>query len=105
MRLNQFSDVFGVKSMCVCKIVFEFEQVQLDFSIENHGPEQRKTDTSSKIVQSQPLRQNASQAQQVQLSSSRAHHFCQGIWQALEMGSSPSILSPQKNTNQGKHAL
>ncbi|XP_076210014.1 coiled-coil domain-containing protein 57 isoform X1 [Aptenodytes patagonicus] len=75
-------------------------EVQLDFSIEKHGPEQRKTDTSSKIVQSQPLRQNASQAQQVQLSSSRAHNFCQGIWQASEMGSSPSILSPQKNTDQ-----
>ncbi|KAM9281781.1 coiled-coil domain-containing protein 57 [Morus bassanus] len=75
-------------------------EVQQDFSIENHGPEQQKADTSSKIVQSQPLRQNPSQAQQVQLSSSRAHNFCQGIWQTLEMGSSPSILSPQKNTDQ-----
>ncbi|XP_052663930.1 coiled-coil domain-containing protein 57 isoform X2 [Harpia harpyja] len=75
-------------------------EVQLDFSIENHGPEQRKADTSSKIVQSQPLGQSPSQAQQVQLSSSGAHNFCQGIWQTLEMGSSPSVLSPQKNTDQ-----
>uniref|UniRef100_A0A663DSB7 Coiled-coil domain containing 57 n=1 Tax=Aquila chrysaetos chrysaetos TaxID=223781 RepID=A0A663DSB7_AQUCH len=75
-------------------------EVQLDFSIENHEPEQRKADTSSKIVQSQPLRQSPSQAQQVQLSSSGAHNFCQGIWQTLEMGSSPPVLSPQKNTDQ-----
>ncbi|KAM6050248.1 coiled-coil domain-containing protein 57 [Theristicus caerulescens] len=75
-------------------------EVQLDFSIENHGPEQRKADTSSKVIQRQPLRQNPSQAQQVQHSSSRAHNFCQGIWQTLEMGSSPSVLSPQKNTDQ-----
>ncbi|CAM9711500.1 unnamed protein product [Bubo scandiacus] len=75
-------------------------EVQLDFSIENHGPEQQKADTSSKIIQSQPLRQSPSQTQQVQLSSSRAHSFCQGIWQTSEMGSSPSILSPQKNTDQ-----
>ncbi|XP_074967780.1 coiled-coil domain-containing protein 57 [Phalacrocorax aristotelis] len=75
-------------------------EVQLDFSIENHGPVQQKADASSKIIQSQPLRQNPGQAQQVQLSSSRAHHFCQGIWQNLEMGSSPSVFGPQKNTDQ-----
>ncbi|XP_072737787.1 coiled-coil domain-containing protein 57 isoform X1 [Ciconia boyciana] len=75
-------------------------EAQLDFCMENHGPEQRKADTSSKIVQSQPCRQNPSQAQQVQLSSARAHNFCRGIWQTLEMGSSPSILSPQKHTDQ-----
>ncbi|XP_040438237.1 coiled-coil domain-containing protein 57 [Falco naumanni] len=80
-------------------------QVQLDFSVENHGPEQRKADTSSKVVQSQPLRQSPSQAQQVQLSSSTARHFCQGIWQTLQMGSSPSILSPQENTDQVKFAV
>lgn len=105
MRFNQFSDVFDVKRTYLCKIVFEFEQVQLDFSIENHGPEQRKADTSSKIVQSQPLGQRPGQAQQVQLSSSGAHNFCQGIWQTLEMGSSLSVPSPQKNTDQGKHIL
>ncbi|XP_026716985.1 coiled-coil domain-containing protein 57 isoform X2 [Athene cunicularia] len=74
-------------------------EVQLDFSIVNHGTEQQKADTSSKIIQSHPLRQSPSQTQQVQLSSSRAHRFCQSIWQTLEMGSSPSILSPQKNTD------
>ncbi|XP_054702584.1 coiled-coil domain-containing protein 57 isoform X2 [Grus americana] len=52
-------------------------EVQLDFSIENHGPEQRKADTSSKTDRIQPLRQSPSQVQQVQLSSSRAHNFCQ----------------------------
>ncbi|XP_075025268.1 coiled-coil domain-containing protein 57 isoform X3 [Calonectris borealis] len=50
-------------------------EVQLDFPVENLGPEQQKADTSSKIIQSQPLRQNPSQAQQVQLSSSRALEF------------------------------
>ncbi|PKU31311.1 coiled-coil domain-containing protein 57 [Limosa lapponica baueri] len=53
-------------------------KVQLDFSVENHGPEQRKADRSSKIGQSRPLGQNPGQAQQVQLSSSRARDFCQG---------------------------
>ncbi|XP_068269677.1 coiled-coil domain-containing protein 57 [Nyctibius grandis] len=75
-------------------------EVQLDFSIENHGPKQRKADTSSEIVQSQTLRQSPSQVQQVQLSSSRGRNFCQGVWQTLEMGSSPSVLSPQKNADQ-----
>ncbi|XP_051491010.1 coiled-coil domain-containing protein 57 isoform X2 [Apus apus] len=75
-------------------------EVQLDFSIENHGPEQRKANSSSKFVLNQLLRQNPSPVQQVQLSSSRAHNFCQDIWQTLEMESSPSILVPQKNTGQ-----
>lgn len=105
MTFNQFSDVFDVKSMYLCKIVFEFEQGHLDVCIENHGPVQQKAHTSSKIVQRQPLRQSPSQAQQVQLSSSRARCFCQGIWQDVEMGSSPVIISPPESTDQGKHAL
>ncbi|XP_075296708.1 coiled-coil domain-containing protein 57 [Opisthocomus hoazin] len=35
-----------------------------------------------------------------ELSSSRAHNFCRGIWQNSEIRSSPSILSHQKNTDQ-----
>ncbi|XP_071430094.1 coiled-coil domain-containing protein 57 [Pithys albifrons albifrons] len=70
-------------------------EVQLDFSIENHGPDRQKADAPSKTVQSQPLRQSPSQVEQVQLSSSRVHNFCQGVWQTLEMESSLSILSPQ----------
>ncbi|XP_064532519.1 coiled-coil domain-containing protein 57 [Pseudopipra pipra] len=87
-------------SNCGEEIELPSSEVQLDFSIENHGPEQQKANASSKIVQSQPLRQSPSQVQQVQLSSSRAYKFCQGVWQTLEMGSSLSILSPQKNSNQ-----
>ncbi|OPJ79555.1 coiled-coil domain-containing protein 57 isoform C [Patagioenas fasciata monilis] len=75
-------------------------QVQLDFSIENHWPEQQKADTSSTIIPSQPLRPSPRPAQQVQLSSPRAHNFCQGIWQTLETGSSLPAFSPQKNTAQ-----
>lgn len=105
MEFNPFSVVFDEKSMYLCKIVFEFEQVQLDFCIENHWPEQQKADTSSKIVPRQPLRQSPSQAQQVHLSPPRAHNCCQGIWQTLEMGSSLPIFSPQKNAAQGKHSL
>ncbi|XP_069729024.1 coiled-coil domain-containing protein 57 [Phaenicophaeus curvirostris] len=75
-------------------------EVKLEFALENHGPKPRKADTSSKVVQSQPLRQSPRQAQQVQLSSSGASNFCQGVWQALEMESSPSVLSPQKNTDE-----
>ncbi|XP_064007801.1 coiled-coil domain-containing protein 57 [Pogoniulus pusillus] len=75
-------------------------QVQQDFSTKNHGPEQRKTDPSSRIVHSQPLQQRLSQSQQLHLPLSRAYNCCQDTWQTLEMGSSPSGLSPLKNTDQ-----
>lgn len=104
MRYNQFYDVFDVKSMYVCKITFEFEQVRLDFSIENHGPDTfsaTKAHTCTKTVQTQLLSQSSSQDQQVQLSSSRAHNFCQ----ILDTGSSLSLQSPRKNASQGKPAL
>ncbi|XP_039418449.1 coiled-coil domain-containing protein 57 isoform X2 [Corvus cornix cornix] len=76
-------------------------EVRLDFCMGNHGPDTSsatKADTSSKIVQL--LSQSPSQVQQVQLSSSRAHNFCQGVCQILDTGSSLSILSPRKNTSQ-----
>nr|XP_009667087.1 PREDICTED: coiled-coil domain-containing protein 57 isoform X2 [Struthio camelus australis] len=76
-------------------------QVQLDSSIESCWPEQQKACTSSELIESQPLRESPSRAQQVWLSSSRTHSSCQDIWHALEMGSSPSILSPQNNTGRG----
>ncbi|XP_071620518.1 coiled-coil domain-containing protein 57 isoform X2 [Heliangelus exortis] len=75
-------------------------EVQLDFSTENHGPEQQRADTSLKIVQSQPLRQSPHPAQQVQFSSSTTHNFCQGVWQTLEKGLGPSVPSPQQNSDQ-----
>lgn len=107
MKCNQFSDVFDVKSMYVIKIVFEFEQVHLrssNFLIENDEPDTfsaTKADTSTKIVQTQLLSQSPSQGPQVQLSSSRAQNFCQ----ILDTGSSLSLLSPRKNSSQGKPAL
>ncbi|XP_025968921.2 coiled-coil domain-containing protein 57 isoform X2 [Dromaius novaehollandiae] len=76
-------------------------QVQLDSSIENCGAAQQKACTSSELIESQTLRESPSQAQQVWLSSSRTLCSCQDIWHALEMGSSPSVLSPQNNTGQG----
>lgn len=85
--------------------MFELAQVKLDFSTGNCGPEQQKVHASSKMVQSQPLKESPSQAQQTWISSSRAHRSCQGIWQTLEMRSRPSILSSQNNTKQGKHAV
>ncbi|XP_061335926.1 coiled-coil domain-containing protein 57 isoform X2 [Pezoporus flaviventris] len=66
-------------SGCGEKMTLPSTEVQLDLSIENHGPKQQKADTFLKIVQSQPPRQSPSQALQVQLSSSRAHNFCQGV--------------------------
>ncbi|XP_062482395.1 coiled-coil domain-containing protein 57 isoform X6 [Pezoporus occidentalis] len=66
-------------SGCGEKMILPSTEVQLDLSIENHGPKQQKADTFLKIVQSQPPRQSPSQALQVQLSSSRAHNFCQGV--------------------------
>nr|XP_013801299.1 PREDICTED: coiled-coil domain-containing protein 57 [Apteryx mantelli mantelli] len=76
-------------------------QVQLDSSTENCGAAQQKACTSSELVDSQPLRESPNQAQQVWLSSSRTHRSCQDIWHALEMGSNPSILSPQNDAGQG----
>ncbi|KAM7035455.1 coiled-coil domain-containing protein 57 isoform 2-T2 [Acridotheres tristis] len=76
-------------------------EVRLDSSIENHGPDTfsaTKADTCTKIVQTQQLNQSPNQDQQVQLSSSRAHNFCQ----ILDTGSSLSLQSPQKNTSQGR---
>ncbi|XP_035198339.1 coiled-coil domain-containing protein 57 isoform X2 [Oxyura jamaicensis] len=75
-------------------------QVKLDFSTGNCGPEHQKAHTSSKMVQSQLLKENPGQAQQTWISSSRAHRSCQGIWQTLEMRSSPYILSSENNTKQ-----
>ncbi|XP_039937760.1 coiled-coil domain-containing protein 57 isoform X2 [Hirundo rustica] len=72
-----------------------------NFSFENHEPDTisaAKADTSTKIVQTQLLSQSPSQVQQVLLSSSRAHNFCQ----ILDMGSSLSLLSPRKNTSQAE---
>ncbi|KAL9833747.1 LOW QUALITY PROTEIN: coiled-coil domain-containing protein 57 [Geothlypis trichas] len=67
----------------------------------DHGPDTfsaTKEDTTTEIVQTQLLSQNPSHVQQVQLSSSRMHNFCQ----ILDTGSSHSLLSPGKNTSQGE---
>ncbi|XP_074411401.1 coiled-coil domain-containing protein 57 isoform X2 [Zonotrichia albicollis] len=77
-------------------------EVWIDFSIENHGPDTfpaTKEDTTTESFQTQLLSQSPSHVQQVQLSSSRMHNFCQ----ILDTGSSHSLLSPQKNTSQGKY--
>ncbi|XP_061233261.1 coiled-coil domain-containing protein 57 [Neopsephotus bourkii] len=66
-------------SGCGEKMALPSTEVQLDLSVENHGPKQQKEDTFLKIAQSQPPRQSPSQAQQVQLSSFRAHNSCQGV--------------------------
>ncbi|KAM4890477.1 coiled-coil domain-containing protein 57 isoform 5-T6 [Sylvia borin] len=77
-------------------------EVQLrfgSFSIENDETDTfsaTKADTSTNIVQTQLLSQCPSQVLQVQLSSSRAHNFCQ----ILDTGSSLSLLSPRKNSSQ-----
>ncbi|XP_074411405.1 coiled-coil domain-containing protein 57 isoform X6 [Zonotrichia albicollis] len=76
-------------------------EVWIDFSIENHGPDTfpaTKEDTTTESFQTQLLSQSPSHVQQVQLSSSRMHNFCQ----ILDTGSSHSLLSPQKNTSQGE---
>ncbi|KAM8797081.1 coiled-coil domain-containing protein 57 [Eudromia elegans] len=76
-------------------------QVQLDSCIENCGAAQQKTCTSSALVESQPLGESPSQAQQVWHSSSITHSCCQDTCHALETRSNPSILSPQNNSGQG----
>ncbi|XP_064251461.1 coiled-coil domain-containing protein 57 isoform X4 [Passer domesticus] len=79
-------------------------EVWIDFSIENHGPDTfsaTKADTSTKIAQTQLLSQSPSHVQQVQLSSSRTHTFCQ----ILDTGSSLPLLSPQKNSSQGEFVV
>ncbi|XP_032932570.1 coiled-coil domain-containing protein 57-like isoform X1 [Catharus ustulatus] len=86
-------------SSCGEETELPFAEVRLDFSIENHGPDTfsaTKAHTCTKTVQTQLLSQSSSQDQQVQLSSSRAHNFCQ----ILDTGSSLSLQSPRKNTSQ-----
>nr|XP_056704512.1 coiled-coil domain-containing protein 57 [Euleptes europaea] len=54
--------------------------------------------------QDQQLRKgSSSESQQGQLSSPGTHSSLQDIWQILEMGSSPSILSPQGNKDQEEY--
>ncbi|XP_059720149.1 coiled-coil domain-containing protein 57 isoform X4 [Haemorhous mexicanus] len=87
-------------SSCREETELSSSEVWIDFSIENHGPHTfsaTKADTSRKTVQTQLLSQSPSHVQQVQLSSSRTHNFCQ----ILDTGSSRSLLSPRKNTSQG----
>nr|XP_042696823.1 coiled-coil domain-containing protein 57 isoform X4 [Chrysemys picta bellii] len=76
-------------------------QVQLESSVRNCSPGQQKECTSSETDQSQQLsRESTSQSQQAWMSSSGVHSSLQDIWQILDMGSSPSILSPQSNIDQ-----
>ncbi|XP_074928047.1 coiled-coil domain-containing protein 57 isoform X1 [Chelonoidis abingdonii] len=76
-------------------------QVQMESSVRNSSPGQQKECTSSETNQSQQLnRESTSQSQQAWMSSSGVHSSLQDIWQILDMGSSPSILSPQSNIDQ-----
>ncbi|XP_050775881.1 coiled-coil domain-containing protein 57 isoform X3 [Gopherus flavomarginatus] len=76
-------------------------QVQMESSVRNCSPGQQKECTSSETNQSQQLsRESTSQSQQAWMSSSGVHSSLQDIWQILDMGSSPSILSPQSNIDQ-----
>ncbi|XP_067403889.1 coiled-coil domain-containing protein 57 isoform X2 [Emydura macquarii macquarii] len=76
-------------------------QVQLESSVRNCSLEKQKECTSSETNQSHQLgRDSASQSQQAWLSPSGVPSSLQDIWQILDMGSSPSILSPQSNTDQ-----
>ncbi|XP_030390090.1 coiled-coil domain-containing protein 57 isoform X3 [Gopherus evgoodei] len=76
-------------------------QVQMESSVRNCSPGQQKECTSSETNQSQQLnRESTSQSQQAWMSSSGVHSSLQDIWQILDMGSSPSILSPQSNVDQ-----
>ncbi|KAG6936805.1 coiled-coil domain containing 57, partial [Chelydra serpentina] len=78
-------------------------QVQLESSVTNCSPGQQKECKSSETNQSQQFsRESTSQSQQAWMSSSGVHSSLQDIWQILDMGSSPSILSPQSNIDQGK---
>ncbi|XP_064584315.1 coiled-coil domain-containing protein 57 [Zonotrichia leucophrys gambelii] len=88
-------------SICGEETGLPSSEVWIDFSIENHGPDTfpaTKEDTTTESFQTQLLSQSPSHVQQVQLSSSRMHNFCQ----ILDTGSSHSLLSPQKNTSQGE---
>uniref|UniRef100_A0A8C3XV46 Uncharacterized protein n=1 Tax=Chelydra serpentina TaxID=8475 RepID=A0A8C3XV46_CHESE len=68
------------------------------------APGQQKECKSSETNQSQQFsRESTSQSQQAWMSSSGVHSSLQDIWQILDMGSSPSILSPQSNIDQVLH--
>ncbi|XP_074975232.1 coiled-coil domain-containing protein 57 isoform X2 [Caretta caretta] len=89
----------NVPSTCGERAELPQIQVQLESSVRNCSPGQQKESTSSETNQSQQLSRE-SQSQQAWMSSSGVHSSLQDIWQILDMGSSPSILSPQSNIDQ-----
>ncbi|XP_043353522.1 coiled-coil domain-containing protein 57 isoform X2 [Dermochelys coriacea] len=89
----------NVPSTCGERAELPQIQVQLESSVRNCSPGQQMESTSSETNQSQQLSRE-SQSQQAWMSSSGVHSSLQDIWKILDMGSSPSILSPQSNIDQ-----
>uniref|UniRef100_A0ACB8EKC3 Uncharacterized protein n=1 Tax=Sphaerodactylus townsendi TaxID=933632 RepID=A0ACB8EKC3_9SAUR len=77
------------------------EQVQSATFVMNNTAGLRQNEISAPHQDQQLRKGSPSQSKQGQLSSPGSS--LQDIWQILEMGSSPSILSPQSNKDQSKY--
>ncbi|XP_060109042.1 coiled-coil domain-containing protein 57 isoform X2 [Heteronotia binoei] len=63
----------------------------------------KKNEILVPLQDQQLTKESPSQSQQGQLSSPGTHSSLQDVWQILEMGSDPSILSPQSNNDQEEY--
>ncbi|XP_062976273.1 coiled-coil domain-containing protein 57 [Elgaria multicarinata webbii] len=78
------------------------KQVQLESFVQNRTANLPKHETSVPHQSPQLRKESPSQSQEGGLSSSGAHSSLEEIWQILEMGSSPSVLSAQTNNDPEK---
>ncbi|XP_066472559.1 coiled-coil domain-containing protein 57 [Tiliqua scincoides] len=77
-------------------------QVPLEAFIGNYTVDLQNYETLVSGQHQPPRNGSSNQSQQGQLSSSGAYSSLQDVWQILEMGSSPSVLSPQSGNGQEK---
>ncbi|KAL8163349.1 UNVERIFIED_CONTAM: hypothetical protein K2H54_018732 [Gekko kuhli] len=75
-------------------------QVQSESFVRNDTVGLQKNDILVPLQDQQLRKESPSQPQQDHLSSPGTHSSLQDVWQILEMGSNPSILSPRSNNDQ-----
>lgn len=85
--------------------MLSFLQVQSESFVQNDTVGLQKNEILVPLQDQQLRKESPSQSQQGQLSSPATHSSLQDVWQILEMGSDPSVLSPQSNNEQGKYDM
>ncbi|KAJ6660380.1 hypothetical protein lerEdw1_017803 [Lerista edwardsae] len=104
-RFGLHKETVPSSSSCSEEAEAPLKQVHLEAFVRNDTADLQNNETLESC-QHQPLRKGSpSQFQQGQLSSSDAYSSLQDVWQILEMGSSPSILSPQSGNGQEKSQM